>query len=227
MIFSDRFLFLHMPKTAGKSLSVALTKAWGGNVTAYVSRGQVADLAPVIADGATLFVGNGHQTAAQTDEILRTRHNRNLASFEAVFLPVRNPYTRFFSTYYFLRGMYEKGNRTHPMAQIAGTSNTPLDFARNTPSGDFTKWISLDGVTPLPNLRFLRFEKLAEDLAKHSSELGLPAVELPFINKGDVDNYDDQLTPELEDIISEKYISFFALGLYPRRTTPKQEKRSQ
>ena len=102
MIWNDEFLFLHYPKAAGKSLSLAFVKAWRTPVRGYVSAGQLADLGPFAKRGSTFWVEGGHQNAMAAAQILGP-FGIKLSQFRAIFVAVRCPYELAYSTYKFQR----------------------------------------------------------------------------------------------------------------------------
>jgi hypothetical protein len=211
MIWNDDFLFLHYPKAAGKSLSIALLRAWQGGVCAYISRGQIAELAPYIREGSTLWIEGSHQNAIKARQLLASRHDREIASFKAVFLAVRNPYDLICSTYFFHRQSHERGSHRPSFALAAST--TLEQFIREWVPTRFEPWMQIDG-RPLPNLRIIRFEEMARDLRTYAQEFGFRPVSIPHLNAGSEKDYSAMLSPELREIIFHKYRFLFDLGIY-------------
>lgn len=211
MIWNDDYLFLHYPKAAGKSLSVAFLRAWEGRVGAYISRGQILELGPHIREGSTLWIEGAHQNAVKANELLNERHGRDITSFKAVFLAVRNPYDLICSTYFFHRQSHERGSQRASFALAAKTSLT--EFVREWTPTRFEPWIQVGGKA-LPNLKIIRFEKMALDFRTHAKALGFRPVAIPHINSGSKQDYASMLSPELKEMVFEKYKFLFDLGIY-------------
>lgn len=222
MIFTDRFLFLHLPKTAGKSLTTAVIRSWGGTVTAHISRGQIPEVAPHIRDGSELHIHTSHQNVPRAQELLKEKYRRQIEDFEGVFIGVRSPYTLFFSTYFHLRKGYELGKNLRPQAKLAAECDTPLEFARKVSPPNFEDWMTLDGETLMPNLRMVRFEQMQKDLDTHAKEFGYKRTRVPHLNEGVVKSYDGLMSPEIEELIFQKYNFFFERGIYQRQEAPTQ-----
>ena len=64
MLANDRFLFLHFPKTAGKSMAKYFIEAWDKPIFGRVSPGQMDELQDGATEGVTLEVGRGTRTCA-------------------------------------------------------------------------------------------------------------------------------------------------------------------
>ncbi|MDA1074800.1 MAG: hypothetical protein O3A63_08585 [Proteobacteria bacterium] len=211
MIFNDKYLFLHYPKAAGKSLAVTMVKSWNGPVTAYISKGQISDLGPFILEGSTLYIEGAHQNALTARSLLRNRHQKDIFEFQAVFVAVRDPLDLICSTYFFLKNAHENG-ATRPAFELAASSSLD-EFVRKFAPSDFSSWLSLEGKL-LPNLKVIRCENMAEDFLKHASSLGFSASGIPHLNAGKAQNYSKLLTPELTELVREKYSTLYQLGLY-------------
>ncbi|MCH2076156.1 MAG: hypothetical protein MK180_04600 [Rhodobacteraceae bacterium] len=218
MIFTDRFLFLHYPKTAGKSLSAAVVQSWGGLVTAYISPGQMCELAGYVARGSTLYVEGAHQNAVGADKLLNDFHGTSVSKMEAVVLGTRSPYSRFLSEFFFLRNSYASGSRASPKMEIAAACADPLEFARKFQPKSSISWFSLDRKNVLPNLRLVRFENIQSDFDAIAEEFGYPSTKMPHLNAGKVRSYDEYMCEELEELVYQQYRPFFELCNYDRMT---------
>jgi hypothetical protein len=219
VIWNDRFLFLHYPKAAGKSLSIGFIRAWGGKVCAHISKGQILELGPVIAEGSTLWINGAHQNAVQAQQILKT-HDRDIRDFEAVFLAVRLPYDLICSTYFFHRRSAENGS-TRQSFELATKSTLP-EFVRQWKATRFEPWMQVGG-EQLPNLRIIRFETMDRDFARYAKEFGFSNVRIPHLNSNKSSEYSGLITDELEEIIYNKYKLLFDMGLYQRRRQPAEQ----
>lgn len=215
MLANDQYLFIHYPKTAGKSLTRYFIEAWDRPIQGLVSPGQVKELAPVITDGVRLEEGIGHENLATAGEVLASQ-GKSLHDLKAIFVGIRNPYDLAVSTYFYLRDRAkyhpDRGRYRRAVA---------LDFETfwRTDIGVFTsppdRWLALGGKT-LPNQRFIRFESIADDLARFADEFGFNDADLPHLNPTAHEHYSKYMTPEVEEALFTRFRYFFDSGLYAR-----------
>lgn len=223
MIWTDDYLFLHYPKAAGKSLSVAFVRAWGGRVSAYISRAQTMELGPYLHDGSTLWIQGAHQNAVKASQILASL-GRNIHDLKAVFLGIRHPYELICSTYFFHRKSFERGSKKANF-NLAATTTLP-EFIRQWDATSYEPWMNVRSA-PLKNLRIIRFESMAQDFEKYAKEFGFRNVHIPHLNANEQRNYGEFIDPELEEIIYNKYKLLFDLGYYERYLHPEHRKSAE
>lgn len=212
MIWSDEFLFLHYPKAAGKSLSVAFVKSWPTPVRGYVSAGQLAEFGPFAKRGSAFWVEGSHQNAMAAAQILN-RLDIKLSQFRAIFVAVRCPYELAYSTYKFQR-------RTASVlgAPAAFSRAAKMDFAEFVTQfhpSDYRSWLQYHQ-GDLPNVRVIRCEKMQSDFSTFASEFGYRNSRIPHLNASSGDDYLSVMTPALEEIIYDKYRFLFERGYYSR-----------
>ena len=215
MLANDRYLFIHYPKTAGKSLTRYFIEAWDRPIHGLVSPGQVKELETAITDGVHVEEGIGHENLVTASEILTSR-GQSIHDMDAVFVGIRNPYDLAVSTYFYLRDR-AKYHPERPRYRRA----VALDFETfwRTDIGVFTsppeRWLTLGGKT-LPNQRFIRFESIASDITRFAEEFGFKDAELPHLNPTAHEHYSAYMTPEVEEALFTRFRFFFDSGLYAR-----------
>jgi hypothetical protein len=215
VIWNDEFLFLHYPKTGGKTLAAGFVEAWNTPIHAHISKGQMRDLRPHLRPGSAIEVGNAHHNLLAARRILK-ESGRALDDFRAIFVGIRNPYHLMCSAYFFQK---EAAKAPAFREKFALAANSSLaDYARETYVSDFVNWMTLDGVR-LQNLRVVRFESMQRDFDALGAEFGLKPVKLQHLNAGPVTDYDGLLTDDLKRIIQERHRYLFDAGYYPRLET--------
>ena len=213
MLISDQFLFLHYPKTAGKSLSRYMLEAWPGPIHGYVSPGQVKELQPAMRPGVTLEVGRGHENMMQARRIAAAR-GTPLDTLRAIFVCIRNPYDLAVSTYFFLRQNYalHKGKPNFERANALGFE----EFWCESSIASAESWLTLDGEVP-SNQRLIRFEHMAEDLQACATEFAFNPATLPHFNSSKRDHYSEYIeTPACEAAVYRNFRYLFDAGFYQR-----------
>ena len=167
-----RFLFVHVPKTAGASVTSALR-----DVSHPINRTlprRISSHLPLREAPDKVYL-RGHDTARWA----RVKLGR--AQYDALhsFAVVRNPFDLAFSHYKFLKEI------TPDRYKDKGSSWSFLDFLRHLKS-DNRRYDQSNYVTDLAGEvivdRILRFETLAEDFERLAAALDLPARRLPTVN---------------------------------------------
>lgn len=213
MLIGERFVFLHVPKAAGKSLTRYMIEAWPGPIDGWVSKGQIAELRTVARQDVCLEVSSGHEGMRRAQIVLNERGKR-VQDMSAVFVCVRNPYDMIVSTYFFMRRTFEH-NRDRRNFQLANALEFEEFCEQYEPRG-MERWLTLNGRVP-DNLRLLRFESLAEDVAAVAAEYGFNPTTLPHLNRTAHGHYASYVrTAACERVIYERYRYFFDSGLYER-----------
>lgn len=214
MLFNDEFVFLHYPRSAGKSLTRYMIEAWRGPIHGLVSKGQMKELADVVRPDVFLEGTGAHQNLRRARAVLAER-GRNINDFRAVFVGVRNPYDMAVSRYCFMRRTYpwNKDRSTFRMAHELPFEEFWLSYRANL--GD--AFLTIDGRV-LENQRFIRFETLEEDLEVIAEEYGFKSATLGHLNGTPHGHYLSYIrTPRCEQAIYERFRYLFDSGLYPRQ----------
>ena len=206
-----RFLFVHIPKTAGGSLKRALLNqcedAVSPNLSAQVAQSAVSRHFAASSKSAAMtyiqcsplryFVTTkGHPTAALT--LMLHPAYRSFRKFAFV----RNPFDRIVSSYEY--------------------SRQQLGY-----EGSFSQYVGNCHVHLQPQVNFIflyrkrlvdwigRFERIDEDILYLSDWLGLPKLVLSQHNRTERAPYRDYLTPSVKQRIVEAYAPDFAAFDYP------------
>jgi hypothetical protein len=212
VLWNDDFLFLHYPKTAGKSLSVAFMKSWRTPVRGYISLGQLTELGLLIQHGSELWIHGSHQSLEEAAIILK-EHNRRLDQFRAIFVAVRCPYDMMYSAYRFRRA------RAHEVAGrddfSLAVNSTYEEYVERERILDYRSWLQYENKNP-SNLRVIRFEKMLEDYRTYAQEFGFRNAIIPHLNATPGGSYLDVLSPKIEEAIYGKYRILFERGYYSR-----------
>ncbi|MYE22471.1 MAG: methyltransferase domain-containing protein [Gammaproteobacteria bacterium] len=213
MILNEHFLFIHQPKTAGKSLTRFFLEAWERPIRGFISSGQSRELAEVMGEGVSLEVGTAHDNLIAAARFLE-REGKSIHDLKAVIVGIRNPYDLAVSTYFFLRdrARYEPDR---PRFRRAAAVDFETFWRTEPPTTPPERWLTLRG-KPLANLRHIRFESIAEDLRALADEFDFRDATLPHLNPSKHRHYSEYMTPEVEEAIFTRFRYFFDTGLYPR-----------
>jgi len=241
MLFNDKLLFLHVPKTAGTSITSFLIRNLRGRVTLT----EPADrLEPGDRVRLTTRVGVSARQLRRRLGLLRrpslrvlegTRHEtleeaaatlaglgRKLADFEAILAVIRNPYDLEVSRFHFFRhGHLGIKGLVHEYAEELALAGDFATFARKAPyhgrlPGRIEDWFEIGGRMP-DNLRVVRFETLEQDLYRTVAPFCRIASSLPKLNSSQHDPYKEYLTSDTEEAIYQKYKWPFDRDFYPRK----------
>jgi hypothetical protein len=181
-----RLIFLHIPKTAGRSIRAALR--------------EIDPSAEKWLPG--LAKRPRHATAHEVKAVFS-----DFDLFTSVAV-VRNPFDRFCSIYHFLRQLEETSKRMDSL-------NSLDDFAALFLGGTWVEELystklqtaylnDLDGRRLVSVV--MRFERLADDVVELGKKLGC-ALQLPHCNQSDRGGrtYRDEFTPRSRAIIEKRY----------------------
>ncbi len=201
------FIFVHIPKTAGKSVTAALDR--------HASRG--------LAHRRTIHETMAEFHRRQQDETVRPGLFRRRKRIERMpqgwddyfsFAFVRNPWDRVVSMYSFYRRMgYPWIAHVDTFEQFVGDLESGaqylLDIHGPRPQVDF--------VTDFRGRQIVsfigRFENIAEDFAKICDTIGV-GCDLPRRNVSERSDYTEYFTGELRDTVGEIYADDIAMFGY-------------
>lgn len=213
MLWNRRFCFLHYPKTAGKSLTRYFLTVLERPVTAYVSAGQMSEVADVDLTDVNLQIGRGHENMSQANEIL-AGNGRTLDSLDAIFVAIRNPYDLMVSNYFYMREHFKGENIKRNNFQIAANNNFS-QYCEKVGVSSPANWMELDH-KPLDNLWIIRFEEIEENLEIISAKFNLPVATLSHLNKSKRKHFSEYVTDRSEKAIYAKFKYIFDKGYYRR-----------
>jgi len=190
--------FLHLPKTAGYSISTALADSF-------------ADAEPYPTRGMDRLEGTAAHVAR--------RLGRDIFARSWSFCFLRNPWDwtvsgwRFVTSNKnaygdaapsferFVRGGWKDGARHNPHPRKFTTPELYVAFHTQVTQDDHL--IALDGTEPVPMAFYARFEHLSQDWSRICDRLGRDIV-LPHMNRTDRGHYTDYYTDELRAIVARR-----------------------
>ncbi|HEY5046452.1 MAG TPA: hypothetical protein VII49_00340 [Rhizomicrobium sp.] len=240
MLFNDKLLFVHTPKTAGTSVTSFLIANLPRGVTLTEPPDRPDPSLPLSTTarlklelrrlrrtlGLSLRAslkridGTRHESLQEAAEALAPL-GRNLRDFEAIVAVIRNPYDLEVSRFHFFRrGHHGVKGLAHEYAEELALAGDFGAFARKAPyhgrlPGRIEDWYEIDGAMP-PNLRLVRFETLEEDLYRIVGGLYPIGSKLPKLNATKHGPYAGYLTTEIEEAIYRKYRWLFDRQFYRR-----------
>jgi hypothetical protein len=204
---NHRFIFLHIPKSAGQSVTNALMP--------FAALGYQKVLSPIIPYRWQLKVSTQLQQRIKM-HIMPQPYNDHvraknivaamgLAEFQAYysFTFVRNPWDRLLSTYTYTLKNKRQGQRHYLIKQFAGFNEFVEWHCQHDTHGYQVDWICDDTGRQL--LSYVgKFENLSHDFQHVCEQLGLNA-KLPFLNRSNSINYRDAYSRKSRDLVQAVY----------------------
>ena len=212
MLYTKDYIFLHYPKTAGKTLTRFFLEAWNGEIKGSISKGQLNEVKDLINENIHLEIGRGHETLRQSLRIFSQSFEKTNDP-KAIFICVRNPYDLAVSTYFFQKKTYEN-NKEKENFKLAHNL-TLKEYWKVAKTGKPENWFLAKGKTKSP-IEFIRFEKMMEDLQKLADKYQFNCPGLSHLNASDRGHYSEYYDSELEKIVYNKFKFFFDKGFYER-----------
>ena len=214
MIWNNEILFLHLPKTAGMSMTALLEE----NLSGPVCISEPGIDRRLEKDGLIYFPGKRHENLFDAESFF-TYRNRSVFDFEKVLVVMRNPYDLEVSRYFYLR----KGRDVDrgPAQEIAMSCDfteylqrAPF-FGQKPPRLD--KYFSMNGMIP-DNMAILRYENLSNDIEFNLEKfLKSKDYKLNHINKSNRKPATDLYDKETEEMCYLRHRWFFDKGFYSRQ----------
>lgn len=184
-----RFLFVHIPKTAGNSIQNILRGYSKDEIVARDGQDGLERF-EVRSPGRNL---EKHSTLADYERELGAGILADLFKFAVV----RNPWDRLIS-FYFSPHRRENGWSPRLFRKFVDKEVKPLR--------DYFTLGTRDGASPFDNVdRIVRFENLNEDFGKVCERIGIPKVELPVRNRSDRGGTADYYDRCLSDWVAERF----------------------
>ena len=212
MLWCEDYLFVHYPKTAGKTLTRFFVQAWPRPISGFISKGQVNELADCELEKTGIVVGRGHENLRQSQEIVAGAGG-DILKMKGIFCCIRNPYDLMVSNYHFMRQTYE-ANSQRPNFVIAH-ENDFVNFCEKVGVSSPMNWMALGGVQP-DNLQIIRFEQMNDDLNMYAKKFGFDMPVLGHLNASKRAHYSEYLCDRSEKAIAEKFSYWFDEGYYER-----------
>jgi hypothetical protein len=186
--FQKRFLFVHIPKTAGNSIQSALRD---------YSEDQLVALRKE-QDGIERFGLRNpkykikkHSTLAEYCDALANEDFRDLYKFTCV----RNPWDRMVSYYFTPTQAPERWDRKK-FREIISKAVSVADYLRLDP-GEQDPFANVDYI--------MRFENLAEDFRTLCGKVGISAATLPRYNRSNREHYSKYYDDELRELVRTQF----------------------
>lgn len=238
MLFDDKLLFVHVPKTAGVSIRKFLIDNVPGKITLVEEEYRAQPSMPVgvrvklrvknllQARGllrpswVTVVEGNPHWRLVQAQNHL-AKLGRRLDDFCAILAVIRNPYDLEVSRYHYLRkGWHGVRGLARGSEQKIALQGDFEAFALKAPyqgrlPARIEDWYEIRGNMP-ENLHIVRFERLDEDLRGAVGKFYPIRAKLPRLNVTKHEAYASYLSPRSEEAIYKKYRWLFDRQFYPR-----------
>jgi sulfotransferase famil protein len=186
--FQKRFLFVHIPKTAGNSIQSALRD---------YSEDQLVALRKE-QDGIERFGLRNpkykikkHSTLAEYRDALGNEQFRSLYKFTCV----RNPWDRMVSYYFTPTRTPETWDRKK-FREIISKAVSVADYLRLDP-GEQDPFANVDYI--------MRFENLAEDFRTLCGKVGISPATLPRYNRSNRERYSKYYDDELRELVRTQF----------------------
>lgn len=211
MIWNENVLFIHVPKTGGMSTTSVLETSLQGQVFSSVPAGHEGGLPNV-----TYVPGMRHERIHEAARILE-QHGRRLDDFKVIIAGMRNPYDLEVSRFHHIKMHF----MDQPLVnvQLIKTEGFEGFCARSNFYGcnppaihQFytNKWESL------PQLRIVRYENIAVDMAEALSPYVETLPGFPHLNATSRQSWQEMMTPTAEAAIYERFKWLFIQGFYER-----------
>src|SRR5437667_1423480 len=186
--FQKRFLFIHIPKTAGNSIQSVL-RDYSEDELVPLRREQ---------DGVERFGLRNpnykikkHSTLAEYRAALGEAHFGDLYKFTCV----RNPWDRMVS-YYFTPTQNVKEWDRKKFKKVVSKALSVADYLR-LEKGEADSFGNVDYL--------MRFENLAEDFRAVCATLGIPPVPMPRYNRSSREHYSKYYDDNLREFVRKRF----------------------
>lgn len=188
--FKHKFIFIHIPKTGGTSLTKVLGKYSDDNIRFGPSPGHIlnedGEQGLVITNRFFKnFVCSDYYLHASFEDLYQ-RLNKEIFKFY-IFTIVRNPYDRVISHSSF----------TH------GIKTVPLQLQNFTLPRPQLEYLKLQDQIMVNNI--IRFENFQSDFDKICKDLDLPKTQLPHIRKSKEGGYHQYYTEATKKMVYRVY----------------------
>lgn len=211
MIWNDKILFIHAPKTAGMSMTSLLTSSLGGTVNITGPYEEKHKKGNVV-----YWPGKRHESLYDAESVF-TYMNKSIFDFEKIFAVMRNPYDLELSRYSYLKkgNPWDKG-----VAQDLAINSSFKEylkkapfFAMNPPRIDI--YYAMNGCLPR-NMIVLKYESLNSDINYYLRKYLNNDQKLGTENASKHKKYLDVFDEELEELCYQRNKWFFEKGYYSR-----------
>lgn len=214
MIFNQEVLFLHVPKTAGKSITQSLGATLARPLWAYVPVGTERNLRELPdVEGIHFERSSGHEGVSKAFQTM-TELGLKPRQVRMIMFVIRRPYDLMVSNYHFMREQYEN-NIGRENFELAQQLEFP-EWVERVKFADMSRFFLVHQREQPKQLRVLRYERLADDYAEAMASIGYHPEPLPHLNASTHPDADELITPAAEQAIYEKFRYLFDNGYYER-----------
>ena len=186
--FQKRFLFVHIPKTAGNSIQTILR---------HYSEDEIVALRAE-QDGIERFgLRNPNYKIKKHSTLAEYRAALGEAQFHDLykFTCVRNPWDRLVSYYFGTTQLVEPWDRKE-FRKLMLRALSVTDYLR----------LNQGEADPFDNMDYImRFENLADDFRAVSARLAIPDAPLPQYNRSNREHYSKYYDAELYELIRKRF----------------------
>ena len=210
------FIFVHVPKTAGNSVKVALHPFCEAVFTPAASPGFANEHS--LGDGQCQNFWNHDPEFGNIKHWTVSQYGRALGGEMSRFRIVcccRNPYDWVLSAYFFLKQAEQRRyfDWIDDPSVTAPREFCEKEFVRFLGSGQPSQASYVRGALS-ENLLIIRFESLLEDFSRVCSSLSLPALSLPHLNRSFRPKIHGELSPALRRCVRDVYRDDFSFWGY-------------
>lgn len=220
MIFNEKFLFLHYPKSGGMMLTAQFINKLKKNLYYTLPNGHIEPSLAVTCKlrGIEVLKGIRHENYSQAKNFfVENNLPHRIENFERIMVVIRNPYDYIVSRFHYLKDNRQYNNG--PAARIASEGDF-RKYAMEAPRFFQVDGYILDENGKIPdNLYIVRFEDFATQINKLlKDDLTEPIDFGVRINTSKRKKYTDYITDnEVEEAIYKKFRLLFDKGFYSRR----------
>lgn len=207
-----RFIFLHVPKTAGTSVTAWLSAYTGWNDIELGATHYGEQIQPIYGQRFKL---HKHSPASQVSRIVGQEIWANYYKFAIV----RHPLDRLVSAFHFYQEWQHPGVAPAKECKDLGEFLNSAYFdqdRRNCTRATGSQAQFLETPEAEPVNKICRFESLAGDMAEVAEQLQIDPPQLPYSNRSSRGAYLDYFTPELRILAEGLYANDFLAFGYAR-----------
>lgn len=177
-----KFLFIHIPKTSGRSIEVCLNKRCG------------RDDNDKRFNGPLRLLRDPHKTLDNYYKIYSEQELKNYFKFTLV----RNPFDRIVSEYFYSKQRRLTKTQDFKTFVINGEIDTHSYAYHNIPQIDF--FVNIKRIDYIG-----KFENLQQDFSTVCDKIGIPQQQLPHKNKSNHKHYTEYYDDETREFVAERY----------------------
>jgi hypothetical protein len=219
MLFNDKVLFIHVPKTGGMATTSYLLKVLPGRK--YYTAPQ-PDPDPAMAELDVRYAfGSRHETLGEARVVLG-RLGYKLSDFSVIIAGARDPYAIEVSRYAYLHNGHSVDSGSEQDLAMSSDFATFVLKSDKELAAPIEQYYTVDERMP-NNLRIVRLEHLDDDLSQVFREFGVPWTG-PVLrdNESVHDDYRSYYTTPSEAVVYDRYRWVFDQGWYARLDLSKQ-----